>query len=173
MRTKTSCSVCVGVKARKSCSPTIAAAAYKRSVGQPFIYPRNDLDYTANFLQMCFAVPCEPYVVNPTIAKALAVFASGDTIYVDAGTYATTASGTDGNYNLSFVDGSMLINKAALTATGNSTSVTYNGANQTVSGFTVSGLQGSDTVASLSSVVASGATGKNAGSYTNTVTVAP
>jgi len=51
--------------------PTIAAMAYKYSIGQPFIYPRNDLDYASNFLQMCFAVPCEPYVVNPTIAKAL------------------------------------------------------------------------------------------------------
>jgi len=51
--------------------PTIAAMAYKYSIGQPFIYPRNDLDYTANFLQMCFAVPCEPYVVNPILAKAL------------------------------------------------------------------------------------------------------
>ncbi|MFV0298105.1 MAG: citrate/2-methylcitrate synthase, partial [Hyphomicrobiaceae bacterium] len=45
--------------------PTIAAMAYKYSVGQPFIYPRNDLDMASNFLQMCFAVPCEPYVVNP------------------------------------------------------------------------------------------------------------
>ena len=51
--------------------PTIAAMAYKYSVGQPFIYPRNDLDYASNFLQMCFAVPCEPYVVNPIIARAL------------------------------------------------------------------------------------------------------
>jgi citrate synthase len=51
--------------------PTIAAMAYKYSAGQPFIYPRNDLDYTSNFLQMCFAVPCEPYVVNPVVAKAL------------------------------------------------------------------------------------------------------
>ncbi len=51
--------------------PTIAAMAYKYSVGQPFIYPRNDLDMASNFLQMCFAVPCEPYVVNPVIAKAL------------------------------------------------------------------------------------------------------
>ena len=51
--------------------PTIAAMAYKYSIGQPFIYPRNDLDYTANFLQMCFAVPCEPYVVNPIISRAL------------------------------------------------------------------------------------------------------
>ena len=45
--------------------PTMAAMAYKYSIGQPFIYPRNDLDYTSNFLQMCFAVPCEPYVVEP------------------------------------------------------------------------------------------------------------
>ncbi len=51
--------------------PTIAAMAYKYSVGQPFIYPRNDLDYTSNFLQMCFAVPCEPYIVNPIVARAL------------------------------------------------------------------------------------------------------
>ena len=47
--------------------PTLAAMAYKYSIGQPFIYPRNDLDYTSNFLQMCFAVPCEPYVVNPIV----------------------------------------------------------------------------------------------------------
>ncbi|MEM9029992.1 MAG: citrate synthase, partial [Pseudomonadota bacterium] len=51
--------------------PTIAAMAYKYSIGQPFIYPRNDLDYTANFLQMCFAVPCEPYRVDPVISRAL------------------------------------------------------------------------------------------------------
>jgi citrate synthase len=51
--------------------PTIAAMAYKYSIGQPFIYPRNDLDYCANFLQMCFAVPCEPYVVDPVLARAL------------------------------------------------------------------------------------------------------
>ena len=51
--------------------PTIAAMAYKYSLGHPFIYPRNDLDYTSNFLQMCFAVPCEPYVVNPVLSRAL------------------------------------------------------------------------------------------------------
>jgi citrate synthase len=51
--------------------PTIASMAYKYSIGQPFIYPRNDLDYTANFLQMCFAVPCEPYQVNAVLARAL------------------------------------------------------------------------------------------------------
>jgi len=51
--------------------PTIAAMAYKYSVGQPFIYPRNDLDFSANFLQMCFAVPCGPYTVDPVISRAL------------------------------------------------------------------------------------------------------
>jgi citrate synthase len=51
--------------------PTLAAMAYKYSIGQPFIYPRNDLDYSSNFLQMCFAVPCEPYKVNPVLSKAL------------------------------------------------------------------------------------------------------
>ena len=51
--------------------PTIASMAFKYSVGQPFIYPRNELDFASNFLQMCFAVPCEPYVVDPVVAKAL------------------------------------------------------------------------------------------------------
>jgi len=51
--------------------PTIAAMAYKYSVGQPFVYPRNDLGYAENFLSMTFAVPCEPYKINPVIAKAM------------------------------------------------------------------------------------------------------
>jgi citrate synthase len=51
--------------------PTIAAMAYKYSIGQPFIYPRNDLDYASNILQMCFGVPCEPYIVRPAVARAL------------------------------------------------------------------------------------------------------
>jgi citrate synthase len=51
--------------------PTIAAAAHKHSLGQPFIYPRNDLDYAANVLHMLFAVPCEPYKVDPVAAQAL------------------------------------------------------------------------------------------------------
>ena len=51
--------------------PTIAAMAYKFSIGQPFIYPRNDLNYAENFLHMMFAVPSEDYVVNPVLAKAL------------------------------------------------------------------------------------------------------
>jgi len=51
--------------------PTIAAMAYKYSIGQPFIYPRNDLNYAANFLQMCFAVPCEEYRADPVLAHAM------------------------------------------------------------------------------------------------------
>ena len=51
--------------------PTIAAMCYKYSIGQPFMYPRNDLGYAENFLYMMFGVPCEEYKVNPTIAKAM------------------------------------------------------------------------------------------------------
>ena len=56
--------------------PTIAAMAYKYSIGQPFVYPLNHLGYTENFMRMCFAVPCEEYKVNPVMAKAL------DTIFI-------------------------------------------------------------------------------------------
>ena len=51
--------------------PTMAAMAYKYNIGQPFVYPKNDLDYASNFLRMCFAVPCEEYKVNPVLARAL------------------------------------------------------------------------------------------------------
>jgi citrate synthase len=51
--------------------PTIASMAYKYSVGQPFIYPKNSFGYAANFLNMCFAVPCEDYEVNPVLARAM------------------------------------------------------------------------------------------------------
>jgi len=56
--------------------PTIAAMAYKYSIGQPFVYPLNHLGYTENFMRMCFAVPSEEYKVNPVLAKAL------DTIFI-------------------------------------------------------------------------------------------
>src|SRR5437868_6583220 len=56
--------------------PTIAAMAFKYHVGQPFVYPRNDLGYTENFLRMCFSVPAEDYKVNKVLAKAL------DTIFI-------------------------------------------------------------------------------------------
>src|SRR6202051_1782730 len=51
--------------------PTIAAAAYKHTLGQPFIYPRNDLGYCANMLNMFFSVPCEAYAIDPVAAEAL------------------------------------------------------------------------------------------------------
>jgi citrate synthase len=56
--------------------PTLAAMAFKYSTGQPFVYPRNDLGYTENFLRMTFSVPAEEYKVNPVLAKAL------DTIFI-------------------------------------------------------------------------------------------
>jgi citrate synthase len=56
--------------------PTLVAMAYKYHVGQPFVYPRNELGYTENFLRMCFSVPAEEYKVNPVLAKAL------DTIFI-------------------------------------------------------------------------------------------
>ena len=56
--------------------PTIAAMAFKYHAGQPFVYPRNELGYTENFLRMCFSVPAEDYKVNPVLAKAL------DTIFI-------------------------------------------------------------------------------------------
>ncbi len=51
--------------------PTMAAYAYKHSIGQPFLYPRNDLGYSANFLHMMFGTPCEPYEADPVIEKAI------------------------------------------------------------------------------------------------------
>ncbi|MBN8982236.1 MAG: citrate (Si)-synthase [Rhizobiales bacterium] len=51
--------------------PTLAAMAYKYNIGQPFVYPKNSLSFAANFLNMCFAVPCEDYKINPVLAEAL------------------------------------------------------------------------------------------------------
>ena len=51
--------------------PTMAAMAYKHSIGQPSLYPRNDLDYSSNFLYMMFGTPCENYEVNPVLARAM------------------------------------------------------------------------------------------------------
>jgi citrate synthase len=51
--------------------PTLAAMCYKYSIGQPFMYPRNDLSYSANFLRMMFGTPCSEYEVNPVLARAM------------------------------------------------------------------------------------------------------
>ena len=54
--------------------PTIGAMAYKYSMGQPFVYPKNELSYTDNFLHMTFSVPTEKYKINPVISKAMDKF---------------------------------------------------------------------------------------------------
>jgi len=51
--------------------PTLVAMAYKYGVGQPFLYPQNDLSYAGNFLRMMFGTPCEPYMVNPVLERAM------------------------------------------------------------------------------------------------------
>ena len=51
--------------------PTIVAMAYKYAIGQPFVYPKNNLDYASNFLHMCFSVPAEEYAINPVVARAM------------------------------------------------------------------------------------------------------
>ncbi|HVJ51224.1 MAG TPA: citrate synthase [Aliidongia sp.] len=51
--------------------PTMAAMAYKYSIGQPFVYPKNSLNFAENFLNMCFSVPCEEYQISPVLAKAM------------------------------------------------------------------------------------------------------
>ena len=106
-------------------------------------------------------------------------FIAGDNITIsgaasgkNAGTYtsALQVTGSDAaNYDVTVTNADLVIGKAALTVTGNSLSSTYNGQTQSVSGYTVSGLQGSDTAADLNNVSASGASGRNAGSYANTV----
>ncbi|MFP6610846.1 MAG: citrate synthase [Pirellulales bacterium] len=61
----------ISVKRLLAKLPTIAAFSHKRSIGQPFYYPRNDLTYCENFLQMMFAVPTEPYEIDPDFVEAL------------------------------------------------------------------------------------------------------
>ncbi|MBR9829838.1 MAG: hypothetical protein GYB41_14565, partial [Oceanospirillales bacterium] len=87
----------------------------------------------------------------------------------NAGSYVLTASGSDGNYALTFVDGTLTINKAQATVTANSDTSTYNGIEQSVSGFTVDGLVNGEDASVLSGVTTSGGKGTNAGSYVLTV----
>ena len=87
----------------------------------------------------------------------------------NAGNYVLTASGSDGNYELSFVDGKLTINKAQATVTANSGTTTYNGTEQSVDGFTVDGLVNGEDQSVLAGVSTSGGTGTNAGSYVLTV----
>ena len=104
-------------------------------------------------------------VNNETTSVLSGVTASGSG--TNAGTYTSTASGTDSNYNLTFVNGALTINKANATVTANSSTTTYSGVAQSVSGFTATGLVNNETTSVLSGVTASGS-GTNAGSYTST-----
>ncbi|MFW2171893.1 MBG domain-containing protein, partial [Acinetobacter guillouiae] len=87
----------------------------------------------------------------------------------DAGQYTNTATGLDKNYDLSFIDGSLDIAKAKATVTANSVSTTYNGKDQTATGFTATGLVNGETESVLSGVSAT-VTAQDAGQYTNTAT---
>ncbi len=106
-------------------------------------------------------------VNGETIAVLGGVSTSGGS-GINAGSYTHTASGTDGNYNLSFTAGSLEIGKANATVTANSSTVTYSGAAQSVAGFAASGLVNGETIAVLDGVSTSGGSGTNAGSYTHT-----
>jgi hypothetical protein len=106
-------------------------------------------------------------LVNNEAASVLAGVSAGGS-GTNAGSYATTASGIDGNYNLTFVDGNLTIGKANATVTANSdASKTYSGVSQSASGFTASGLVNNEAASVLAGVTAGGA-GTNAGSYATT-----
>ncbi len=87
----------------------------------------------------------------------------------NAGSYSHTASGTDSNYDITFVDGALEIAKAKATVTANSLNTVYNGKDQTVTGFTASGLVAGEDEAVLSNVSAS-VTAQEVGNYANKVT---
>ncbi|MEN9995226.1 MAG: hypothetical protein RL462_2 [Pseudomonadota bacterium] len=108
-------------------------------------------------------------VNHQTVAVLTGVNASGATA-INAGTYINALTGTDTNYNLTLVDGSLVIGKANATVTGNSASVTYTGAAQSVAGFTATGLVNNQTIAVLTGVNAAGVTRTNAGTFINKVT---
>ncbi len=90
--------------------------------------------------------------------------------YTDSLSVASVGSTLLSNYSINYINRGLTINKAVIVATGNSMTGTYSGNNQSVEGFTISGLQGSDSSTNLSSIVALGATGKNSGAYSNMVT---
>mgnify|MGYP002146177781 CR=1 FL=1 len=108
-------------------------------------------------------------VNNETEAVLTGVSTSGGA-GTNAGNYTHTASGTDGNYNLTFVDGALAIQRANATVRGNSATGTYSGLAQSVSGFTVTGLVNNETDSVLTGVSASGATRTHVGTTANVVT---
>ncbi|MCK9389601.1 MAG: YDG domain-containing protein [Sulfuritalea sp.] len=103
-------------------------------------------------------------LVNGETGNVLTGITTGGGSGTNAGSYATIASGTDGNYNLSFVNGSLTISKANATVTANSGTSTYNSQQQSISGFSATGLVSGETGNVLTGVTAGGS-GTNAGSY--------
>jgi len=107
-------------------------------------------------------------LVNGELASVLTGVSTSGGTGTNAGTYPLTATGNANNYNLTFVPGNLVIGKANATVTASSSNVTYNGASQSVSGFTASGLVPGETTAVLTGVSATGASGTNAGTYAST-----
>ena len=107
-------------------------------------------------------------LVNGETETVLTGVTSSSVTAKDAGSYVHTASGTDKNYDLTFVDGALDIAKAKATVTANSLNTTYNGKDQTASGFTASGLVNGETETVLTGVTSSSVTAKDAGSYVHT-----
>ena len=77
--------------------PTLAAMCYKHSIGQPFMYPRNDLSYAANFLYMMFGTPCEDYTVSPAVERAMDHFSLHADHEQNASTSTVRLAGSTGN----------------------------------------------------------------------------
>ncbi|MBI0396114.1 MBG domain-containing protein [Acinetobacter bereziniae] len=107
-------------------------------------------------------------LVNGETETVLTGVTSSSVTAKDAGSYVHTASGTDKNYDLTFVDGALDIAKAKATVTANSLNTTYNGKDQTASGFTAIGLVNGETETVLTGVTSSSVTAKDAGSYVHT-----
>ena len=108
-------------------------------------------------------------LVNGETASVLDDVTTTGGVGSQVGEYAHRATGSDGNYNLTFVDGVLDIDKARATITGNSRSTTYNGQAQSVDGYTVAGLVDGDDASVIDTIVASGASGIDAGEYFNRV----
>ncbi|WEI24252.1 MBG domain-containing protein [Acinetobacter bereziniae] len=107
-------------------------------------------------------------LVNGETETVLTGVTSSSVTAKDAGSYVHTASGTDKNYDLTFVDGALDIAKAKATVTANSLNTVYNGKDQTASGFTASGLVNGEDASVLAGVTSSSVTAKDAGNYVHT-----
>ncbi|UVE18066.1 YDG domain-containing protein [Pseudomonas sp. LS44] len=125
----------------------------------------NNASRTYNGLQQNVAGFTASGLLNGEQASVLTGVSTAGGSGTNAGTYRLIASGADGNYLLTFDDGALTIDKAAATVTANSATHTYNGLQQSVAGFTASGLVNGEQASVLSGVTTSGGSGANAGTY--------